>query len=139
MKMSVTQGHINNIAYKVVGSAIEVHKHLGPGMLESIYHLCFLEELASRKLEVRPQVRVPVAYKGKDLGAYLVLDILVEDLIVVELKAVDVLTPLHKAQLLSYLRLTGKPKGLLINLNCENISKNLVPLVTDLFNRFPED
>ena len=137
--MSVTQGHINNIAYKVVGSAIEVHKHLGPGMLESIYHLCFLEELASRKLEVRPQVRVPVAYKGKDLGAYLVLDILVEDLIVVELKAVDVLTPLHKAQLLSYLRLTGKPKGLLINLNCENISKNLVPLVTDLFNRFPED
>jgi len=137
--MSVTQGHINNIAYKVVGSAIEVHKHLGPGMLESIYHPCFLEELASRKLEVRSQVRVPVAYKGKDLGAYLVLDILVEDLIVVELKAVDVLTPLHKAQLLSYLRLTGKPKGLLINFNCENISKNLVPFVTDLFNRFPED
>ncbi len=135
--MTPTQKSINDLAYQVVGCAIEVHKHLGPGLLESVYQLCFQQELISRGFKIQSQVRVPIAYKGIDLGGYFVLDILVEDLVVVELKAVEGLTSLYQSQLLSYLKLSGKPKGLLINFNCENITKNLVPLVTDRFNQLP--
>ena len=133
------QKHINNIAYQIIGGAIEVHKHLGPGLLESVYQLCFEQELALRNLRFQSQVPIPVSYKGKDLGSHLILDILVEDLIVVELKATESISQLYQAQLLSYLKLTQKPKGLLINFNCENVTKNLVPLVTDLFKELPEE
>lgn len=135
----LTQNYINGIAYRIVGGAIEVHKNLGPGLLESVYQQCFEEELSSRNLKFQSQVRVPVLYKGKDLGGHLIVDILVEDLIVVELKAVEAMIPLYQAQLLSYLKLTDKPKGLLINFNCENITKNLVPLVTEKFNELPKE
>lgn len=134
----VTQKYVNEIAYEIVGCAIEVHKHLGPGLLESIYEDCFIEELKSNGFEVKSQVPVPVLYKGKNIGKVLKLDIVVDDLIVVELKAVDVLLPIFKAQLLSYLKLTNKPKGLLINFNCENITRDgLIPLVTDRFAKLP--
>ena len=137
--MQSTQKYINDLAYQIVGAAIEVHKHLGPGLLESVYHQCFMQELISRNLKVQSHVRVPVIYKGVDLGGYLILDILVEDLIIVELKAVEEITPLYQSQLLSYLKLCKKPKGLLINFTCENITKSLVPLVTDLFNQLPKE
>jgi len=137
--MQSTQKYINDLAYQIVGAAIEVHKHWGPGLLEPVYHQCFMQELIPRNLNVQSQVRVPVIYKGVDLGGYLVLDILVEDLIIVELKAVEEITPLYQSQLLSYLKLCKKPKGLLINFTCENITKSLVPLVTDLFNQLPKE
>ena len=136
---TLTQKHVNTIAYQVVGSAIEVHKHLGPGLIESVYQQCFEKELDLRNIKYQSQLRVPVTYKGKEVGGHLILDILVEDLIVVELKAVEEMNSLYQAQLLSYLKLTNKPKGLLINFNCQNITKNLVPLVTDLFNQLPEE
>src|SRR4051812_8157540 len=116
-----TQRHINEISYKIIGCAIEVHKHLGPGLLESVYETCFIEEMTGAGLSVKTQVQVPVHYKGKNLGKCLKLDILVNDLIIVEEKAVEQMIPLYDAQLLSYLKLTEKPKGLLINFNCENI------------------
>ena len=84
------------------------------------------------------QVPVPISYKGKNLGTNLILDLLINDLIIVELKAVEIMIPVFKAQLLSYLKLTGKPKGLLINFHCENIKDHLVPLVTDVFAKLPE-
>jgi GxxExxY protein len=130
-----TQKIINDLAYKIVGCAIDVHKHLGPGLLESVYEVCLIEELTAIGLIVQSQVYVPIKYKGKDLGGKLKLDLLVNDLIVIELKAVEVMIPLYKAQLLSYLKLTGKPKGLLINFNCENIVEQLVPLVTTEFSK----
>jgi len=130
-----TQTQINNLAYKIVGGAIEVHKNLGPGLLESIYETCLLDELREMGLQIKSQVYVPIIYKNKDLGGHLKLDILVNDLIIVELKAVDVMIPLYKAQLLSYLKLTGKPKGLLINFHCENIVEQMVPLVTEEFSK----
>ena len=133
-----TQKSINNLAYKIVGCAIEVHKHLGPGLLESIYHKCLLEELRDNNFKVLSEVNVPINYKGKDLGGTLKLDLLVEDLIIIELKSVEQMIPLYTAQLLSYLKLTGKPKGLLINFNCENITKHLVPLVTEEFSKLSE-
>jgi GxxExxY protein len=134
----VTQNTVNAIAYKVVGCAIEVHKNLGPGLLESVYETCLIEELQEAGLLVRSQVYVPIKYKNKDLGGTLKLDLLVNDLVIVELKAVDAMIPLFKAQLLSYLKLTGKPKGLLINFHCENIVEQLVPLVTEEFSKLPK-
>jgi GxxExxY protein len=129
----VTQRDINEISYKIIGCAIEVHRNLGPGLLESVYEACLIDEMRSAGLSVKSQIYVPVYYKGKDLGGNLKLDLLVNDLIIVEEKAVEVMIPLYKAQLLSYLKLTGKLKGLLINFNCENIKEQLVSLVTEEF------
>lgn len=107
-------------------------------MLESVYEACFIEELKNSGLTVKSQIYVPVLYKGKDLGGNLKLDLLVEDLIIVEEKAVDIMIPLFKAQLLSYLKLSGKPKGLLINFHCENIKEQLVSLVTEEYAKLPK-
>ncbi len=136
--MIITQKYINEIAYKIVGGAIEVHKSIGPGLLESVYESCFINELLSLGLNVKSQVCVPVIYKGKDLGGILKLDILVNDLIIVEIKAVEVMIPVYKAQLLSYLKLAKKPKGLLINFNTINITQDLVPMVTEEFSLLPK-
>ena len=133
-----TQNYVNAIAYKIVGCAIEVHKNLGPGLLESVYESCLIEELQECGLTVKSQVYIPIKYKQKDLGGNLKLDLLVNDLVIVELKAVDMMIPLYKAQLLSYLKLTGKPKGLLINFHCENIVEQMVPLVTEEFSKLPK-
>ena len=135
----VTQKYINEISYKIIGCAIEVHKHLGPGLLESVYEVCLIDEMKSVGLFVKSQIYVPVHYKGRDLGGSLKLDLLVNDLIIVEEKAVELMIPLYKAQLLSYLKLTGKPKGLLINFHCVNIKEQLVSLVTEEFANLPKD
>jgi len=135
----ITQKYIYEISYKIIGCAIEVHKHLGPGLLESVYEPCFIDEMRSNGLFVKSQIYVPVHYKGKDLGGSLKLDLLVNDLIIVEEKAVEQMIPLYEAQLLSYLKLTGKPKGLLINFNCENITEQLVSLVTEQFAKLPKN
>jgi len=137
--MKVTQKYINEISYKIIGCAIEVHKQLGPGLLESVYETCFIEEMRNAGLIVLSQIYVPVFYKRKDLGKVLKLDLLVNDLIIVEDKAVEQMIPLYKAQLLSYLKLSGKPKGLLINFNCENIKEQLVSLVTEEFAKLPKE
>ena len=131
--MKITQKYVNQIAYDVVGCAIEVHKILGPGLLESVYEKCLVEEINQKGLEVVSQVSIPIFYKDKILDQSLKLDLLVNNLIIIELKAVEVILPVFKAQLLSYLKLTQKPKGVLINFHCENIVKNLVPLVTEEF------
>jgi len=137
--MEITQKYINDIAYKIVGCAIEVHKHLGPGLLESVYEKCLLQELKEQGLSVKSQVQVPIYYKDTLLENDLKLDILVNDLIIIELKAVEIMIPVFKAQLLSYLKLTGKPKGLLINFHTENITNQLVPLVTEEFAILPKE
>lgn len=134
----VTQKYISEISYTIIGCAIEVHKHLGPGLLESVYEPCFIAEMKSAGLRVKSQIYVPIHYKGKDMGGSLKLDLLVNDLIVVEEKAVELMIPLYKAQLLSYLKLTGKPKGLLINFHSENIKEQLVSLVTEEFAKLPK-
>jgi GxxExxY protein len=134
----ITKRYINDLSYTIIGCAIEVHRILGPGLLESVYEACFIDELKSAGLDVKVQTHIPILYKGKDLGGFLKLDILVNDIIVVENKAVETMIPLFNAQLLSYLRLTEKPKGLLINFNSENISKSIVSLVTERYAELPE-
>ena len=101
----------------VIGAAIEVHRTLGPGLLESVYHRCLCHELKLRGIPHRSGVRLPVRYKGLDLGDELVLDVLVDDCLILELKAVERLEGVHEAQLLTYLRLSGHRLGLLMNFN----------------------
>jgi GxxExxY protein len=135
----ITQKYINQISYQVIGCAMEVHKQLGPGLLESVYEECMIEELRFKGLAVQAQQKVPLFYRGKALKTELRLDIIVNDLVILELKAVETMIPLYKAQLLSYLKLSSKPKGLLINFHCENIREQLVALVTDEFSKLPKE
>ncbi len=135
--MKKTQKIINDLAYKVVGCAIEVHSELGPGLLESVYEKCLCYELKQNNITFKNQVDIAIKYKQTKIKSNLRLDILIEDLIIVELKAIEKLLPIHQAQLLTYLKLTGLPKGLLINFNTKNISKDLIPLVTNEYAILP--
>ncbi len=105
-----------DIAAKIVDSAYCVHKALGPGLLEKIYEACLCHELAKRNLSFQRQVDIPVTYDGMVFNEGLRLDVLVEDVVICELKAVDLINPVWEAQLLSHLKLTGRHLGMLINL-----------------------
>ena len=109
----------NDLTEKIIGGAIRVHRDKGPGLLESVYLECMLIELQESGLSVRQGVRVPVplTYRGRHLRTVYELDLLVQDRVIVEIKAVSTLAPVHKAQLLTYLKLTERPVGLLINFN----------------------
>jgi GxxExxY protein len=111
------EGKIDRISAAVIGCAIEVHRCLGPGLLESAYESCLAYELGTRGCRVERQRPMPVVYRGVRLDCGYRLDLVVDELVVVELKAVESLLPIHGAQLLSYLKLSGLPLGLLINFN----------------------
>ena len=135
----LTQKLLDELTYEVIGCAIEVHKELGPGLLESIYQKCFVHELLQKNLHCMQQVLVPVQYKNIQIDAELRLDVLVEDCLIVELKAVDKIHPIHHAQLLTYMRLLSLPKGVLINFNCSNIFKEgQKTLVNDIYASLPK-
>jgi len=136
--MRITKKYLNDLTYKVIGCAIEVHKTLGPGLLESVYEKCFLKELAIQKIENKNQMWVPIEYKGLQLNAELRLDVLVEDILCIELKAQEGFLPIHEAILLSYMQMLQKPKGILINFHCVNIYKEgQKTLVNHLFAKLP--
>lgn len=138
--MRITKKYLNELTYKVIGCAIEVHKHLGPGLLESIYEKCLLKEMALRGITFRNQIWVPLQYKGLELDAELRLDVLAEDILCVELKAQAGLLPIHDAVLLSYMQMLQKPKGILINFHCVNIFKEgQKTLVNNLFSILPDE
>lgn len=137
--MDITQKSINQLSYDIVGCAIEVHKHLGPGLLESIYENCLIEELRNNGFRVNSQVPVPIRYKGKLMDQKLRLDLLINNRVIVELKAVKTMLPVFKAQLMTYLKLAEKSKGLLINFHCENIVNQMVPMVTERFANLDEE
>ena len=120
----LTQESINNLTYKIIGCAIEVHKELGPGLLESIYEKCLIHELKLNGFDVKNQISIPLFYKGIEMNCDLRLDILVDNLIVVELKAVDTMHPIFEAQILTYMKLLQKPKGILINFNSKNLFRD---------------
>jgi GxxExxY protein len=103
------------ITERVIGAAIEVHRELGPGLLESVYRNCLVTELRGCGMAFEVEKTLPVVYKGRNVGAALRLDLVVEECVVVEVKAVERMEPVHMAQLLTYLRLTRMPVGLLIN------------------------
>ena len=119
----ITKRYLNNLVYQVNGAAIEVHKEIGPGLLESVYHNCMKHELQLRDLRFKSEIIVPVTYKGLDIQTALRCDFLVEGCLVIELKAVQHVLPVHEAQVLTYLKLLNAPEGLLINFNVSNIFK----------------
>src|SRR5689334_17249057 len=109
--MEPTDAEIDALTERVIGHAIEVHRSLGPGLLESVYRDCFLIELNDNRLDVQREYRVPIEYKGRHIRSDLKIDLLVSSLLVVEVKAVDALHPVHQAQVITYLKLTGCPAG----------------------------
>ncbi|WP_297868891.1 GxxExxY protein [uncultured Flavobacterium sp.] len=119
---------IEQIAKIIVNSAFKVHKELGPGLLEKVYEACLVYEITKAGLEVKRQVEVPIIYDGVTLKEYLRLDIIVENSIIIEVKAVDIINPVWNAQIISHLKLTNNELGFLINFN--------VPLIKNGIKRF---
>ena len=129
-----TRDRLDCITRKIIGAAIEVHRALGPGLLESAYETCLAYELNQRGLAFRQQVPLPLHYENVRLDCGYRLDLVVEDEVIVEIKTVEELAPIHQAQLMSYLRLSGKQVGLLINFNVRVLKQGLKRLV----NEFPD-
>ncbi len=121
--MLSSKSKVKSLVYQINGLAIEVHKELGPGLLESVYQKCLIFELKQANIKFETELKVPVFYKGNYLNTDLRCDLLIENTLVVELKTVDSLIPIHDAQLLTYLNLLQKPIGLLLNFKCLNLYK----------------
>ncbi len=123
---------INQISGRVIEAAMKVHSALGPGLLESAYEACFLHELRKRGLQVVSQETLPLHYDGLTIDAGYRIDLMVEDSVIVELKAVEKVLPIHEAQLLSYLKLSNKKVGLLINFNVVHLKNGIKRIANGL-------
>ena len=136
----MTQKYLDELTYEIVGSAIEVHKIMGRGLLESVYHACLKEELKHRKINFLSEMAIPIVYKGKLLETDFRCDLYIENSIVVELKAVFDIHPMFEAKLLNYMKLLKSPKGILINFNCFNIFKEgQKTYVNEYFKKLPKE
>lgn len=134
----MTKKEVTQLSYEIIGCAIRVHKTLGPGLLESIYEKCLAYELVINGFDVKQQINVPIQYEEMVFDADLRFDLLVNDTIIVELKAQEEMHPVYEAQLLSYMKILKKPQGLLINFFTKNITKSMKPLVNEYFRNFPD-
>ncbi len=125
----MTREELNAISSQVIGCAIEVHKELGPGLLESVYEVCLMELLLEKGLKVERQKQLPVFFRGVELNKDFYIDLLIEDEIIIELKSVDGILPIHEAQLLTYLKLANKKLGLIINFNVALLKQGVKRLI----------
>lgn len=135
MKNKVLEGavvEVNDITGQIIDAAMKVHSVLGPGLLEGVYEACLCHELKGRRLEVKSQTLLPVEYYGTMIDAGYRLDLLVEGLVIVELKAVERLAAIHEAQLLTYLKLSKKKVGLLLNFNVVQMKDGIRRMVNNL-------
>ena len=121
--MKLTKTYLRDLVYHVNGAAIEVHKNLGPGLLESIYHKCLEKEISIKDFNYKTELIIPISYKGLEIDANLRCDLFVENCLLVEIKSVEKILPIHEAQLLTYMKLLKIPMGLMINFNVTNIYK----------------
>lgn len=135
----MTKKEVTKLSFEITGFAIKVHKKLGPGLLESVYEKCLKFELERNGYDVKQQLSVKIDYDDLELDSSLRIDLLVNDCVVVELKAVETVMPIHEAQLLTYMKLLEKPQGLLINFNTTNITKSLKPFVNEYFSMLVEE
>jgi GxxExxY protein len=122
--LELTQTFLDNLTYEVVGAAIEVHKNIGSGLLESVYHECIKEELKHRKINFLTEMKFPLKYKESILDIDFRCDLFVENCLIAELKAVTEMNKIFEAQLLTYMKLLQAAKGIIINFNCSNIFKD---------------
>jgi GxxExxY protein len=126
---------LNEISSRILAAAFKVHTAIGPGVLESVYQTCLHHELRKAGLRVDAQVAVPVQYDGLQMESGYRIDLLVEDTVIVELKCVDALLPIHKAQLLTYLKLANKPLGLLLNFNVVHLREGIKRILNNRYRR----
>jgi GxxExxY protein len=129
----ISKTKYEEIGRKIVQASYEVHKELGPGLLESVYEICLVEELKNFNLKVERQVKLPVNFKGKVLNKEFVIDLFVEDSIIIELKAVEILLPVHEVQLVTYMKLADIKLGYLINFNVPLIKQGIKRKVNQYF------
>ena len=127
----MNDSRLNDISKEIIGAAIEVHKTLGPGLLESVYQNCLFLEQKERRLSFTAQAVIQINYKGTLIQKDFVLDFLVEDQVIVELKSVETVLPIHEAQLLTYLKLADRPLGLLINFNVPKLTDGITRRVNN--------
>lgn len=138
--MRITKSYLTDLIYQVNGAAIEVHKALGPGLLESVYHKCMKQELTLRNINFVSEKLVPVLYKGVEIDTELRCDFFIENVLPLELKAVERILPVHEAQILTYMNLLNTPEGLMINFNVANIFKEgQRTFVNQLYRSLPEE
>jgi GxxExxY protein len=136
----MTKKYLDNLTRSIIGAAIEVHKAIGPGQLEKIYHLCMMEELRLRGINFVSEKDVPINYKGKQMGTDMRCDLFVENCISTELKSAQAITAINEAQLLSYMTHLHSPKGVIINFNCLNIFKEgQKTFVNKLYEELPDE
>ncbi len=133
----ITKKYVTQLSYEITGLAIKVHKTLGSGLLESIYEECLKIELIRNGYDVKQQLYTTINYEGVTIETKLVVDLLVNDLVILELKAIEDILPIHEAQLLTYMKVLKKPQGLLINFFTDNITKSLRPFVNEYFRQLP--
>jgi len=133
MKIPLTKKEVTQLSYEIIGFAIKVHKELGPGLLESIYEECLKYELERNGYDVKQQLTVKIDFYDLETETDLRIDLLVNDCVVVELKTVESILPIHEAQLLSYMKLLKRPQGLLINFKTTNITKSAKPFVNEYY------
>lgn len=134
----MTKKEVTQLSYEITGYAIKVHKELGPGLLENIYEKCLKYELEKNGYNVKQQFIVPIKYDDIIFDANLKVDLLVNDTIIVELKAIEEVLPIYEAQLQTYMKLLKKPQGLLINFFTKNITKSMIPIVNEYFKKLPD-
>jgi GxxExxY protein len=120
----ITKKFLDELTYEVIGAAIEVHKIMGRGLLENVYHQCLMEELGHREINFMSEMKIPLIYKEKELTIDFNCDLFIEKCLVLELKAVKEINPIFEAQLLTYMKLLKAPKGILLNFHCHNIFKD---------------
>lgn len=131
--------YLDDLTYEVIGAAIEVHKVLGPGLLESAYHQCLAHELSLRRISFKTEVIIPIEYKDLEFETSLRCDLYIDDIFVVELKAIESVLPIHEAQLLTYMKLLKAPKGMILNFNVLNIFKDgQKTFVNEVYRNLPE-
>jgi GxxExxY protein len=122
--VSLTKKYLDELTYEINGALIEVHKHMGPGLLESVYHKCLKHELATRGLAFKSEMIIPIQYKDMEEEIDFRCDFFVEESIIVEIKALSEILGIHKAQLLNYMKLIYAPKGILVNFNVEVLMRD---------------
>ncbi len=136
--MRITKSYLKELSYTVNGAAIEVHKTLGAGLLESVYHKCLMHELDLQGVNYLSEMVVPIKYKGLEIGSELRCDLFIENILTIELKSVKEILPIHQSQILSYMTLLNSPMGKVFNFNVGNLIKSgHKSFVNDLFKSLP--
>lgn len=135
----LTKKSVTQLSYDITGFAIKVHKSIGPGLLENVYEKCLKYELENNGYKVSQQMSVPIIYDDLQLDANFRLDLLVNETVIVEIKAHESILPIHEAQLITYMKLLQKPQGLLINFFSKNITKSMKPFVNEYFSVLPDE